>query len=141
LEGDVELLASKTGEASAEERTRLQLPVGARVIRLERRRCDRGTPFMLERVVLPQAGFDGLVVDAATPHEIPILAQHFGHIASQFVEEVRPYSADSRVAGLLSIAVGAPLLELDRIVLTQRAQIEWRLAWCHLIDGSYLYES
>lgn len=141
LEGDVEQVVVKVGRAGTEEQNRLELAASEKILRITRLRRHAGRKFMLEHAALPAPLFAGLETDAIVPHKIPLLAHQFGHIVTHYVESVQPHAATQPIAEALSVELGTPLLKLDRVAfLVDRRPVEWRIAWCHLIDEKYVAE-
>jgi len=130
-----------SGPATDEERRRLSLPAGAQVIRIHRVHLNDDRPYMYEEEVLPERLFAELTRLAEPPGRIADLAQRFGLVLGPATESVSVAIASKAVADKLAIAVGTPLLKLDRQVLAIDANpVHWRVALCHLEDETYLAE-
>jgi GntR family transcriptional regulator len=94
---------------------------------------------MYEEVSLPERYFPGLSENARMPLRISDLAQEFGLVLGRGVEIVSAVAADAAAADGLSVARGAPVLKLDRVVSAIDGRpVEWRIAICHLIDENYI---
>jgi GntR family transcriptional regulator len=131
-----------SGTATEVERQRLQLSAEERVVRVRRVCVNNGErPYMYEEVSLPERYFPGLSESARMPLRIADLAQEFGLVLGRGVEIVSAVAADTAVADNLSVARGAPVLKLDRVVSAIDGRpVEWRVAICHLIDENYITE-
>lgn len=130
---------ARAGKATAEERRRLQVAAGARVIRISRIRTRDGAPFMLDRIVLPEALFPDLAAGDVVPNALYDLFQKRYRIqVARTEEEVTAVGAGAGVAKRLGVAVGTPLLSIDRttIDLAER-RIEWRSSLTHLGGAHY----
>ena len=130
-----------SGPASEAERQRLGLADGERVVRIRRVHTDGEGPYMYEEVALPERHFPGLAERTRVPERIADLAREFGLVLGRGVETVSAAPARAAVAEALSIARGAPILELDRVVFASDGHpVEWRVAACHLRDESHVVE-
>ncbi len=136
------VIAQATGPATRTEAQRLQLKARAKVVRFTRLRYFDETPVIVERLVLPAAMFPPLArrSDVTLP---PFLYEHFGRAFGVLIrgasENLRAVSADDDDAALLNIAPGAPLLEIDRVVVSVQGQpVEWRISRCDTSRHSYL---
>lgn len=128
-----------TGEVTAAERGRLELEEGARVIRISRIRTRGGSPFMDDRIVLPQDLFPGLAEEKDIPNTLYDLFQKRYRIHVAHTEEqVTAVAATTRLAERLGVKVAAPLLAIDRITYDLSGRrIEWRLSHAHLDRAHY----
>lgn len=122
------------GKASAREAARLGVPRGERILRVVRVRHFAQAPIVVELLALPLALFPGM---AAGQLDLPpalyeFYAREFGIVIKESEERLRAVAANSEEAGLLDIAEGAPLLEIDRTTLDVRGRVvEWRVSHCH----------
>ena len=129
------------GPASEGERRRLSLADGELVVRIHRVHRNGDRPYMYEEVSLPERHFPGLAQRTRVPQRIADLAQEFGLVLGRGVETVSAGAASAAVADSLSIARGAPVLELDRVVFAIDGRpVEWRRATCHLCEERYVVE-
>lgn len=139
--GDVLQSTVTRGSPGAEEREELQLEPNAVVLRIERIRQYADRPFMTEVVVLPEARFPSLKGREEFPPRIVVLAQENGLLLSKAREAASAVPAPRAVAHALAIAEGTPILRLVRTVYARRdLPIEWRLAFCHLVEARYIVE-
>lgn len=131
-----------TEQAAGEsERLHLQLNPGDRVFRIQRTCVHNGRPFMVEHASVPVALFPRLEEKAEAAGRIIVLAQQYGVLLGKAEERVSISRASKEIADALGIAPETPVLVLDRVVqaLDGRA-VEWRVAWCHLVDKYYMAE-
>jgi GntR family transcriptional regulator len=131
------------GPANEAACLRLRLQQGDRVHRIRRVRQQKGQPYMLEEVVLPAALFPDLALgkNPGVTDRIIVLAQEYGILLGRAEERVSASGASAEVAEKLGIAPDAPVMVLDRVVLALDGRpIEWRMAWCHLVDRYYMAE-
>jgi GntR family transcriptional regulator len=125
------------------ERTALLLDGDSPVIRLSRTRTRQGRPFIVEAIALPERLFPGLAQQSDIPNTLYDLFQRsYGIIVVRTDDRLAAVGAASAEADRLGVAVGTPLLKIDRIAFTLEAQpIEWRVSFCHLEDAHYLSRS
>lgn len=126
--------------ASGEERSRLGLAKGARVIRVGRIRTRTGKAFIIETISLPETTFPGLADRAELPNTLYDLFQKaYGTLVMRTDDRISAVRADARAAEVLGITKGAALLKIDRISFTlDDTPIEWRVSLCHLDQAHYL---
>lgn len=128
----------KVGRANEEECDRLRLAPGEQVIRLRRVHANHGKRLMLEQCTMPDARFPGLAAKTQIAPRIVALAQQYGVLLGNAQERITVTTASETLADALTVDVGTPLLELDRIVYAIDGRpIEWRSAICHLNEGSF----
>ena len=120
------------GPATAEERRRLGLRAGAKVMRLHRLRAARDANVMIERIVVPLRLFPDLHrFEGELPNTLYDLYQRaFGKTVRRVSERLRVGTLDgAQEASLLGLPSGASVLEIDRIAYTfDDAPVEWRLS-------------
>jgi GntR family transcriptional regulator len=125
-------VAREHGLARPDERARLGLDAGARVVRLVRLRRVDGAGALAERVVVPLVLCPGLeAVEGELPNTLYDLYQkRWGHTVRRADETLSAtLTADDPLGRLLELPAGAPVLEIDRIAYTLREQrLEWRLS-------------
>ncbi|HEV8389608.1 MAG TPA: GntR family transcriptional regulator [Dongiaceae bacterium] len=133
-------ISIKSGLATAEERKRLRLPVDGRVVRAERVRSFGGQPCVYDRLVLCADGMRRLeqVLDRIRPDSVySALEQEYHLLVVRIAEQLRAIPASATDAKMLKVAVGHPLLEVDRTALSLDQRIvEWRVSRC---DTRYLH--
>jgi len=136
------ILACEQRNATEDERDRLQLDPGAKVIALHRVRTLGDSPAIVERLTLPQKLFPGLGGETKLPENLYRFFQgEYGITVAKAGESVRAVAADPLEAQLLGVMPGAPLLEIDRVAVTIDGRpIEWRLSRCNTSNYSYVAE-
>lgn len=133
-------ISIKAGVATARERKRLQLPADGRVVRAERIRSFGGRPCVYDRLVLRAEGMRRLeqALDRLRPDSVySALEQQYRLLVVRIAEQLRAVPAGAIDARMLGVALGHPLLEIDRTALSLDQRIvEWRLSRC---DTRYLH--
>jgi GntR family transcriptional regulator len=126
--------------ASRIERRELNLATGAKVLRIRRVRIRDGSPFTLETVSVPAALFPDLAQRGQLPGTLYELYQKsYGVLVVSAEERLTPVAADRAAAKTLGVAVGAPLLRIERIAFALEGKpVEWRVSLCYLADAHYL---
>jgi GntR family transcriptional regulator len=98
-------------------RERLKLTRGAQVLRIEKIRSVEQSPFSYVLNYLPSGiGKDIHSEDLTLKPLLMILEENLGLVAARAEQTVEATIADSRVASLLDIRVGDPLLKVERVV-------------------------
>jgi GntR family transcriptional regulator len=132
-------------EATREEAEKLKLRSRSKVLRIERVRFFGDDPVIVERLVLPWALFPDLEPAKAKelpPHLYEHFAKTYGILMRDAVEDLRAIEAGEFQARHLRVAVGAPLLEIDRLIHGfDDRPIEWRLSYCNTRDYSFRTET
>jgi len=96
---------------------------------------------MVEEVAMPAALFPGLADKNGSSHDITALAQRYGLLLGKAEERLTIEEAAPEIAAVLGIAPAAPIVVLDRIMLTLDGRpIEWRIGRCQLARDYYLAE-
>jgi GntR family transcriptional regulator len=140
LEGDVEVLSIEHGHADTNERGCLRLSSGTPVTRIRRLRRTFGRPFVYERSVIPAHLFRDVKIDETLRQSISVLAQCNGLAITSFDERCRPSFATPEVLCHLPVPANCPVLKINRIAFAGATPIEWRAAWCHLVNETYIAE-
>lgn len=139
-----ELLDCRRGIAGPRETEALQLRPGALVLRIDRRRIIAGAPAIVERIAVPQTLFPDL--DDHGGEDLPntlydFYQKRYGVTVGQATERLRAIAAAPEDAAHLGVAVGTPLLEIDRIARDlDDHPVEWRLSRCVTDRLAYLSE-
>lgn len=129
------------GIANQAERDRLQLEANDAVYRIRRVRVRQDRPFMVEEVALPAAHFPGLPDGDGPSLGITSLAQKYGLLLGKALERLTIAAAPPAVAAALAIAPAAPIMVLDRVLLTIAGHpIEWRVGQCRMDEDHYCAE-
>ena len=137
---DSAVLGCRQGKVNREEAKRLSLSQGERVIRIRRVRSLNGAPSIFETIVVPQSLFPNLNGGRELPNTVYELYEgEYGVSIARAEEKLRAVEAPKRVAALLDIAPGAPLLEIDRLAFALDGRVaEWRVSLCDTRDCRYL---
>ncbi len=127
------------GRATPEERERLALGAGARVIRISRIRNRSGAPFTFEKIAVPADLFPGLLKKQAIPNT---LYDHFqkvyGLTVARGQEKLTAVAASAEAARALGVDEGTPLLMIDRVMYgVQNQPLEWRVSLCRTDGAAY----
>jgi GntR family transcriptional regulator len=132
-------IRTRYAKATKTEARRLELAVGAAVIRHVRVRAHEGQPFIFETLVLPAAVFPGLGRDGDLPNTLyDRFQKEFGITVDHAEEQIGTRAANAQAARMLGIKVGTPLLKIDRrTVALSGMVIEWRVSLCHMAGLHY----
>lgn len=136
------VLSCRHGRAARAEAVRLDLGSGAKVVRIDRVRDLVGTPAILESIAAPLAVFPDLGRNGALPNTLYALYEsRYGVTVARAEEKLRAVAADAADARVLGIALGAPLLEIDRTAFALDGRpVEWRRSRCDTQHHHYLAE-
>jgi GntR family transcriptional regulator len=114
------VVAARTRAVTSGEAADLRIPTSSRVYELERVRYIEGTPLSFDRSVLHPRLIPTLKgVDFAGRSLFGTIRERAGLIATRAEVVVKAVPADERVASLLTIEEGEPLLELDEMTFDQ----------------------
>lgn len=116
-----ELLHCRRARATAETARALQLRTAEPVIEVRRLLLRRGQAVVLDDLWLPQRHFDGLnseLIDAYPGTLYALFEERFGVHMVRAEEKLRAVAAGTDAAALLGVAVGAPLLSVERVAYT-----------------------
>ncbi|MGI9405003.1 MAG: GntR family transcriptional regulator [Hyphomicrobiaceae bacterium] len=129
-----------SGQASALERRKLGLDAKARVCRIRRLRTVDDEPFIVERIVVPEAVFPGLSSRTRIPNTLYDLFQSdFGILVIRAHDRVFAEACDVAMADVLGIPTGAPLTVIDRVAHDiHDMPVEWRVSHCHMAGRTYV---
>lgn len=118
--------------ARAFEAKKLGLEAGAAIVEIVRVRLIDEQPAILERIVLPLALFPDIDRKGQLPNALYSMYQRdYGQNISTAEEELRADAATREDAKRLGIAVGMPLLHIERIGIgVDGARVEWRISRC-----------
>ena len=136
------LIGVTTRRAGRDDMGRLGLSANAHVIEIRRVRDLDGQPVISEHITLAAKRFPGLTQNSDPPNELyQFYEQRFGMTVHRAVEQLRAVAAGATEAAHLSLKVGAPLLEIDRIAeAIDGTPIEWRRSRCDTRHHHYLSE-
>ena len=99
----------------------LGLAGGEPVLQVRRRLYFRGQPVVLDDIWLPATLFKGLTSTRLSAYQGPmygLFESEFGVRMVRAEEQIRAVMADEAAAVLLDLAVGAPLLSVERVAFT-----------------------
>jgi GntR family transcriptional regulator len=136
---DSRILAVEVRDADAEAARILALRKGAKVVALERVRSLAERICIVERIVLPKALFPGIEKRDLPNNLYELYRAEFGVTITRATERLKAVAATRREAKHLDVAVGAPLLAIDRTALAiDGAPVEWRVSLCRTDAFHYL---
>lgn len=125
--------------ANVDERDRLALVRSARVVRIERVRSLDGKLCVIESIAVPSSLFPGMATQDLPNTLYSLYATRFGITIALANERLKAIVLAAREAALLSVAVGTPALEIDRVAVDlEERPVEWRLSTCLTQDLHYL---
>jgi GntR family transcriptional regulator len=112
---------------------------GDRFVNLERVRSYAGEPCVLETILLPQMLFPG-IEDGELPNNLyGLYRSQFGVTIVRATDKLKAVAAGRRESKQLSIPVGAPMLQIERIsIAIDRRTVEWRISRCRTDAIHYL---
>ena len=117
------VVVSKIIENEDEIAGRLTLPAASRMIKIERLRHTSDEPFALETCYLPADEFPGLVrAPLARSSLFATLERDYGVELTYADEEVDATAADLRVAQLLEVPRGAPVLRIRQVIYSSKGR-------------------
>jgi GntR family transcriptional regulator len=108
LRAQLEVADPATAEA-------LQLVAGAEVITIDRLRLASEIPVLVEHSSFPAERFAALLEGPLTGSLYDLLDERFGARPRRAVESIEPVRADARLARLLEVPRGRPLLAVNRV--------------------------
>ena len=121
---------------------RLGVERGTNVVVIERVRMLGEAPFIFEIIVVPEGLFPDVCASLkdSLPNEFyPYYETKYAVRVIRAIEHLRSVAADEREAETLEVAVGAPLLEIDRVAVTYDDKpVEWRRSRCNTREHHYL---
>jgi GntR family transcriptional regulator len=128
----------KRRPARAQETQKLHLERGEQVLEIGRTRLVGGQPVVLEKIVLPLRLFPDLDRRQPLPNTLyALFQQEYGVNIVSAEEELRADAARREDAKRLPLAVGAPLLHIERVAIAlDGTRVEWRVSRCdtrHLV--------
>ncbi len=131
LEGSSRLLSTTLVRADETAAAHLGVAPGAPLARIERLRLGAGEPLAVEDCKLPLDRFPHLLnhhFESASLFKI--LEQEYGVRIARAEETIEAQPASKRIAGLLAIPVGSPVLYLTQVLCTSHSEpIAVATAW------------
>lgn len=119
---------------------KLGLEPGDAVLIVERVRFIAAgeTPRIAERITLPRDRFPGLGDEALPNNLYALYAERYGVAIARAAERLKAVAAGPREAGLLGVAPGSPLLQVDRTAYALDGHpAEWRVSLCATAELHY----
>lgn len=117
--------------ATPDVATALGLALGDRVVCVKRVLRFKGEPVVFDRIYLVAELFNGLTLDGLRGGErslYSLFESDFGVRMIHAEEHLRAVAADAESADLLGVAIGDPLLRVERTAYTYgNKPVEWRL--------------
>lgn len=136
-----EVLLAVAGDATGEEAARLSLYAGEPIIRIDRVRSIKSVRCIVERIVLPAALFGGIEQGAIPNNLYETFARQYGVTVAGGDEHLKAVAAGPQEAAILGVAIGSPLLRIDRIAhAIGGGRVEWRISLCHTASIRYATE-
>ena len=118
-----ELLCSKIIDYEPEIAARLAVTPNQRLVKVERLRHAANEPFALEVCYLSAEEFGGLIsAPLGRGSLFSILERDFGVELAHADEEVDATAADARIAELLSVPRGTPLLRIRQVIYSTKGK-------------------
>jgi GntR family transcriptional regulator len=116
-----QFLACIKTKANAHIASLLKLKAGETIIHIDRVQSFAGKPIVFEEIWLPGLRFKGLDLDALNAWHGPVYALYESHYATHMVraeETIKAVMANETLAAHLHLAIGAPLLSVERVAFT-----------------------
>jgi len=137
-------LECRRARAPADVAQQLGLRGGDAVIYVRRLLNMGGAPLVLDDIWLPATLFRGLTAERLAGYHGPLYGffeSEFGTRMIRADERIRAVAAAADIAALLSVALGSPLLLVDRVSYTYRDQpVEVRRGFCVTTEHHYRNE-
>ncbi len=117
------VITAKLIEREDEIAARLMLPAASKMIKVERLRHTSDEPFALETCYLPADKFPGLVREPLGKSSLfSMLERDYGVQLAYADEEVDATAAEGRVAQLLDVTRGAPVMRIRQVIYSANAK-------------------
>src|SRR5205807_9778171 len=111
------VLFARVVEGDHDITARLALPMGSPLVKLERLRMAARQPFALEICYLPADRFPGVAGAALERRSLfTMLEGEYGIELAYADEEMDATTVDERIADLLRVRCGAPLLRIRQVL-------------------------
>lgn len=128
---DSKILGIGVRPADAAATAILKLRAGSRVVRLERIRSLAGKVAIAETITLPNSLFPGAEKLELPNNLYELYRSRFGVTIARSTEKLKAVAAKRREAKHLKVAIGAPLLSIDRTAFALDGRpVEWRVSLC-----------
>jgi GntR family transcriptional regulator len=136
---DSGILSVDVRDADIDASRILNLRKGARVVVIERVRMLANKICISERIVLPKALFPAIEKRELPNNLYELYRAEFGVTIARATERLKAVAATRREARHLDVAVGTPLLAVDRTALgIDGTPVEWRVSLCRSDTVHYL---
>lgn len=115
------IIEVKRLRASADVARLLDIKSGDSVVFIKRVQSFDGAPTILEELWLPGTIFKGLTAERLIEYKGPMYGLFESEFATRMIraaERIRAVSADQAIAELLQVAIGTPLLSVERVSYT-----------------------
>jgi GntR family transcriptional regulator len=109
------VLSATSGASGRRTADALALMPGDEVYEVVRLRLSDGAPLALERSLFPAVRFPGLLERTLDGSLYELLEEQYSERPTRAVERIEPVVADAREAEILHVAVGSPLMLVERI--------------------------
>jgi len=117
------VIMSKVIEGDEEIAARLMLPATTKMIKIERLRHTSDEPFALETCYLPAEKFPGLVLEPLARGSLFSTLERDYEVQLTYAdEEVDATAAESRVAQMLQVPRGAPVMRIRQVIYSSNAK-------------------
>jgi GntR family transcriptional regulator len=117
------VIVAKIIEDEPEVAARLGLPATSRIVKIERVRHTTDEPFALETCFLPADGFANLIDAPLARTSLFATLEHDCNVQLAYAdEEVDATVAEGRVAQLLNLRPGAPLLRIRQVIYSTKTK-------------------
>lgn len=130
---DSHILSRRGLQADAGLADLLRLAPGEPVLGLNRLRRIDGEVVLVEEIRLPATRFAllaDLPIEEFSPLLYPLYERLCGQIVTSARESLAVATANAEIAAHLGIALGSPIVEIERLALDCTGQpIEWRRSW------------
>jgi GntR family transcriptional regulator len=137
------LLECRRLRAPAEIARQLDLKPADPVVCIKRLLQFDGETTVFDEIWLPGAVFRGLTAERLADYKGPLYAMfetEFGTRMIRASEKIRAVGADEAVAELLGVALGSPLLSVERVSYTYGDRpVEVRRGW--YVTNGYYYQN
>lgn len=139
-----ELISCKKIKADVRKASILEVKAGATLIEIKRLLTFSGRPLIFDHILVPAAVFKGLNGDRVVEKSGSMYSMYESDYGVRMIraeERLTAVGADEEVAEALHLALGAPLLSIERVSYTYGDKpMEWRLGLCLTDDHHYMSE-
>ncbi|MCE9633822.1 MAG: GntR family transcriptional regulator [Methylophilales bacterium] len=138
------LLSCERGKASSRVARLLNVKTGSVVIEVKRLLLFSNKPLILDHIVLPATPFKGVTAERIEAFNGSMYRMYETQLGIRMVradERLTAIGADGEVANQLGLALGTPLLSIERVSYTYGDKpMEWRLGLCLTDNHHYMNE-